>query len=286
MDEVEELKNGEIETVSYPENLLMKEHADRIRSEGWTVIEDVIPKDRIEWYKTEFYRISKEKNVGSPLSGVTFIPSVINDFPEMAEALADPTVMGVVERLLGRNSRVSFTSAIINEPGNQRGLWHADWPFNARNAGHIEAPYPDGIFHLTALWMLTAFTPENGGTLIVPRSHLESTNPTHWPEEEAAGELPGEVNASGPEGAVLLIDSRLWHATSVNHTREPRVSFVNRYAPWWLNLNILKPGSPERALLVDEPGRTENRVPPVRREIYERMPEKARPLFRHWVESD
>lgn len=250
------------------------------------MIEDVIPKDRIESYKSEFYRIAKEKNVGSPLAGVTFIPSVINDFPDMAEALANPVVMEVVEGLLGRNARISFTSAIINEPGNQRGLWHADWPFNARTAGHIEAPYPDGIFHLTALWMLTPFTPENGGTLIVPGSHLESTNPTHWSREKAAETLPGEINASGPAGAVLLIDSRLWHATSENRTGQPRVSFVNRYAPWWLNLNILKPGSPERVMLVDEPGRTENRVPSVRRDVFDRMPEEARPLFRHWVESD
>jgi ectoine hydroxylase-related dioxygenase (phytanoyl-CoA dioxygenase family) len=264
----------------------MTEHADRIRVEGWTVIEDVIPKDRIEGYKAEFYRISKERNVGSPLSGITFIPSVINEFPEMAGVLANPVVLEVVESLLGRHARVSFTSAIINEPGNQRGLWHADWPFNARNAGHIEAPYPDGIFHLTALWMLSAFTSQNGGTLVVPRSHLESTNPTQWPEREAAKVLPGEINASGPAGAVLLIDSRLWHATSENRTDQPRVSFVNRYAPWWLNLNILKPGSAERIMLVDEPGKTENQVPPVKREIYESMPKRARPLFRHWVESD
>jgi ectoine hydroxylase-related dioxygenase (phytanoyl-CoA dioxygenase family) len=263
----------------------MEEHIDRIRTEGWTVIEGIIPEERIEAHKTEFYRVARENDIGSSLAGLIFIPSVINFYQEMAEHLADPKIMGVVEALLGENSKVSFTSAIINEPGNERGGWHADWPFNARNAGCIKAPYPDGVFHLTALWMLSPFSAENGGTLVVPRSHLKSTNPTYWSIEEASKPLPNEFNASGPAGAVLLIDSRLWHATSKNHSDQPRVSFVNRYAPWWLNLNILKPGSLERRMMVDEPGKSDNHVPPVKREVYDKIPEVAQPLFRHWLEE-
>ena len=99
----------------------MEEHIDRIRTEGWTVIEGIIPEERIESHKTEFYRVARENDIGSSLAGIVFIPSVINFYQEMAEHLADPRIMGVVEALLGENSNVSFTSAIINEPGNERG---------------------------------------------------------------------------------------------------------------------------------------------------------------------
>jgi hypothetical protein len=79
------------------------------------------------------------------------------------------------------------------------------------------------------------------------------------------------------------MDSRLWHATAPNITDEPRVSVVVRYAPWWLNTRILMPGSPERQMVVDEPGLTDNEQPPIPPDVYARLPDEAKPLFRHWV---
>ena len=81
-------------------------------------------------------------------------------------------------KLLGAHVRISFTSVIINEPGKPRTNWHADWPFNQNNACHVPAPYPNRVMHLTSLLMVSPFTQENGGTLIVPGSHQKSSNPT------------------------------------------------------------------------------------------------------------
>jgi hypothetical protein len=60
---------------------------------------------------------------------------------------------------------------------------------------------------------------------------------------------------------------------------------VVRYAPWWLNLEVLRPDSGERTLLVNRTGGRENRVPSIPSEVYEELIEEVKPLFLHWVEG-
>ena len=102
---------------------------------------------------------------------VSFVPTVINYDQSFAPYVADSRILALAKMLLGPNVRISFTSAIINDPGKLRTTWHADWPFNQTGACHVSTPYPDRIMHLTALIMVSPFTEANGGTLIVPGSH-------------------------------------------------------------------------------------------------------------------
>jgi ectoine hydroxylase-related dioxygenase (phytanoyl-CoA dioxygenase family) len=83
---------------------------------------------------------------------------------------------------------------------------------------------------------------------------------------------------------VLVLDSRIWHATAANQTDQPRVSVVVRYAPWWLNTRVLMPGSAERMRLTAS-GRTENDQPALPAAVYENLPEMIKPLFAHWLED-
>ena len=126
---------------------------------------------------------------------------------------------------MGQNVRVSFTSAMINYPGNARGGLHADWPFNQRNAGHIPAPYPDIVAHLTTLWMLSPFSAENGATVIVPGSHRMETNPSaEGCSHDEDTPYPTEIQAAGDAGSVLVMDSRMWHAAGANRSDSARVA--------------------------------------------------------------
>ena len=179
--------------------------------------------------------------------------------------------------------RISFTNTLITDPGNQRGGWHADWPYNQEKAAHIPAPYPDLPVQLSTLWMLSDFTLDNGGTLIVPGSHRTSDNPTGTMGVDRFKLYRTQMQVTGAAGSVLVFDSRLWHATASNTSDGARVAMVVRYAPWWLNLAVLIPGSEERKRIVEEPGLTENEVPPVPADVYERLPENVQPLYRHWV---
>ena len=56
-----------------------------------------------------------------------------------------------------------------------------------------------------------------------------------------------------------------------------------RYAPWWLNLNVQRGGHPDREGIVVETNGKDHVNPNVPQEIYDALPDRAKPLFRHWV---
>ena len=139
--------------------------------------------------------------------------------------------------------------------------------------------------HITTLWMLSSFSEENGGTLVVPGSHRCPTNPTADGGPDPSARFPTEINATGSAGSVLVMDSRLWHSTAPNFTEEPRVALAVRYTPWWLNLEVLRPESDERKRMCDEAGANENTVPSIHHGVLERLPPDVKQLYRHWVEQ-
>ena len=59
-----------------------------------------------------------------------------------------------------------------------------------------------------------------------------------------------------------------------------------RYAPWWLNLDVLQPGTVERFHMVHKPGKHETLQPPMSTNVYSSLPEDVKPLFRHAVARD
>lgn len=256
-----------------------------LRMDGWTVLDGIVAGDQVPTLRAHCQDlVAEHRNPAAP-PAIGHLPGYVNYDPAFAGYLADDRLLALVQKALGPNPRISFTTGTINYPGNGRGPWHADWPFNQNNAGHIAAPYPDGIFHLTTIWMLAPFTEENGGTLLVPGSHRAADNPTGDNGVDPMAPYSTETQATGAAGSVLVMDSRLWHATAANRSTDPRVAVVARYGPWWLDTRILMPGTKTRRRLVEEPQLKENRVPPLPAAAFAAMPEKAKPLFEHWIEA-
>lgn len=274
-------------------------YKQRIERDGFCIIEQVIPAVAVGAISTEL-AAAVERNrrhsaaelaairgrgyrIGNP--GVSQLRQVINQVQSFAPYLADRRLLEVVESFFATWARISCTDCVVNHPGNARGYWHADWPYNATNASHIPAPYPDAVLHLSTIWMLTPFTAETGGTFVVPGSH-------HWPRNPAAGDMPEidqdapyptECQIEGAAGSVLVYDSRLWHAVASNRSASDRVALIVRYAPWWLNLNPTLIGRPEHEAMVVETGGKNYEMVPIEREVFERLPKEVKPLYRHWV---
>ncbi|MBN79055.1 MAG: hypothetical protein CMJ70_02855 [Planctomycetaceae bacterium] len=258
---------------------------DQLDRDGFCILPDVIPRKNITAIREEVLAVVAAHRTESAPQQVGFVPGLINHTRCFAPYLLESQLAVLLTASLGAHLRISFTSAIVNEPGNQRGGWHADWPFNQTNAGHIPAPYPDVRMHVTTLWMLSTFSEKNGGTLVVPASHRRRSNPTAHIDCDAQQPLPEEIRITGEAGSVLVMDSRLWHATAANQTQNPRVALAIRYAPWWLNLEVLRPDSAERHRMCRESGRDDNRVPSVPNDVYTQLPVEVQPLFQHWRES-
>ena len=234
----------------------------QIKEQGYCLLRDVIPSDQVERVRADVLGVVdkyKYERTDAP-PRICAVSGLIRFTQSFAPYLLDSRLASLCRSLLGEHYRVSYTSSIVNFPGNDRGGWHSDWPFNQHNGGHIEAPYADVLMHLTTLWMLSPFTHENGGTLIAPGTHREPDNPTG-------------NNGVSPE---IVLDKE--------KTLVGSVGMAIRFAPWWLNLDTLMPESDERCRMADERGMRENLVPPVPREVFDRLQEGVKPLFRHWLQ--
>ncbi len=258
-------------------------HREQVRQQGFTVLEEVIPPAHVGAVCNSVTEAAIGRDIANVPVGRGAVSGLINHTQTFAPYLVENRLLGLTRALLGEHVRVSYTSTIVALPGANQLKWHADWPFNQHNAGHLEPPYPDTVMHLTSIWMLTDFTPQNGATLIVPGSHREPNNPTGGYGIGEFDDHPEAIQMTGRAGTVMVMDSRMWHAAPANFTDTPRIGLAVRWAPWWLNLEILMPGSDERRRMVDEPGRVDNQVPAVERKGFERLDDEGKPLFRHWV---
>lgn len=273
----------------------IEESVLHLKKEGWCLVEDVVPQDRIEAVRDEvvagnqraiedyeawggLLRHQKGPNGEPGPSVVTYIPSV-------AAYFGDDRVVGIAQAMLDPHVRISQTEfksrpPNVHEPHYR--AWHSDFPHDlsdGERAGAVRMPFPNVTMGLTTLWILSPFSSDNGGTWIVPRSHLDLRNPRSHLDPRNPPELhddvpielsiPGEIQLSGPAGSVVMIDSRIWHSNASNPSPEPRVTILVRYSPWWLSLEF--------------GGRNRAYIP---RASYEAMPERVKLLYRHRAEGE
>ncbi|MDP6355784.1 MAG: phytanoyl-CoA dioxygenase family protein [Planctomycetota bacterium] len=275
---------------------------EQIIEVGYSVIDGVIPRAALPAIRDEIIEVQRRNHECTEASfakvrerghrigakGVAALRQVINETQCFARWLADREIMDVVETFFGPLSRISCTDCVVNHPGNERGYWHSDWPYNQTNASRIPGPYPDTLLHISTIWMLTTFNAESGGTFILPGSHRRPENPSdgNLDDVDRDSPQPDETQAEGSAGSVLIYDSRLWHAVAPNRSPEPRVALIVRYAPWWLNLNPTIKGKPEHTSMVIETGGKNYEMEPLRREVFESLPDEAKPLYRHCVAEE
>ncbi len=89
-------------------------------------------------------------------------------------------------------------------------------------------PRPAGV---TAMWALTDFGPENGGTRVVPGSHRRSLNEIY----RSADRLPDEaISPRMKPGDVLVFEHALFHAAGLNRSDAWRLGVQVNYQAGWL----------------------------------------------------
>jgi len=264
---------------------------DQLQREGWCILEQIIPEDKIDAVRAHVQAAHEKAqrayeamggNIGwqTGPDGVPG-PCVIAYLPEFAPYLGDEQLLSVVKTVFGGHVRIAQTEFKTQQPNRGDVDWrgfHSDWPHDLTDrdlAGRVAQPFPDVTMQLSVLWMVSAFSPESGGTWIVPRSHRDPLNPRMHQTPEGLEEhidqlksIPGEIQVSGPAGSALVMDSRIWHSAGANPGPEPRVAVITRYCPWWLSVEF---------------GRRNNAIVP--KATYEALPETVKPLFRHRAEG-
>jgi len=270
-----------------------------INVNGYSIAKNVIPKKDVSEIKEKVIKVQKinndlaEKDLNETrkkghkigVSGVGLLKQVVNHTQCFVQYLDHELVLGVAEMFFGDYVRISCTDCVINYPGNERGYWHADWPYNGTNSTHIKTPYPDVMMHLSTIWMLTDFNPDSGSTYFIPKSFLKNNNPStnNIPNMNNMDSHPEQKQIFGDAGSVYLYDSRLWHAVATNNSDTPRVALIIRYAPWWLNLTPTMRGTPDnKRMVIDTGGKNYDSIP-LKRNVYDSLPDNIKKLYMHWV---
>lgn len=269
-----------------------EEHIFQLRQEGWCVIPGIIPSAEVEAVRAgveQTHGIAQQayKAAGGHIGFQTFANgspgiNLIAYLPDLIPYLAHPRLVAVAGAVLDPHLRIAQTEFKFRQPNDLDANWrgyHSDWPHDLTDldrAGTVAQPFSDVTMALSVLWMLTPFGPDNGGTWIVPRSHREVRNPRGWATQphldyglDETAPIPGEIQAAGTAGSVLVIDSRIWHSPpGAIPSPEPRITIITRYVPWWLSLEF--------------GGRNLAIVP---RAVYEAMPDPVKQLYRHRAEG-
>ena len=134
-----------------------------------------------------------------------------------------PISQVLCEHHLGPNCeryQLHVTGALEVGPGAREQVLHREedsFPL-------FTVPRPNLV--VASMWAISDFTPENGGTRLVPGSHRWSTDRTHVPEEVAAAEMPA--------CSVLFWMGGTLHGAGANVSEDHRFGLILTYSVGWL----------------------------------------------------
>ena len=203
----------------------LRSHVDRIRDDGYTVIEHVASADLVDCLRRALEHVEREHNLGCAKTSLEGYKTVrINNlltYDQLFwEVPLNENVLPVVERVLDRECLLSSFCSLILGPGQEAQPIHEDTQL-------IPLPRPHIPITLNAIWALSDFTSENGATRIVPGSHKFDSFPEYGKDYEA-------ITATMAAGSVMLFDSALWHGGGANVSEGRRFAVSCAYCWGWM----------------------------------------------------
>jgi ectoine hydroxylase-related dioxygenase (phytanoyl-CoA dioxygenase family) len=200
-------------------------------SQGYCVVENVLSGAEIAALRMRLI----EQAEGERARGVAFLDGgpthcnqrvwmLVNKGKVFRDLMLHPVVDELIGHLLGPDFLLSSLTANIAGPGGEPMVLHTD-------QGYVGFWTPKPVVANIA-WMLDDFTDENGGTRLVPRSHLRQDatprSSSFVPAQTANIPTPEEtIAAEGKAGSILCFDGRLWHGTGANRTQRPRHALLS-----------------------------------------------------------
>lgn len=230
-------------------------HAERMRADGYTVIEDFLDAARLAEFRRALSPYLGTHHGRNDFEGFKTerVYTLVARGRLFEEIAADARILALVGRFLQPNFLLSATHAINLGPDETAQSIHSD-------DGFYRQRRPRAAIGISVIGAISDFTKANGATEIIPGSHL-------WGEPGDAGRpndmaeiermlVPMEI----PAGAALVFQGTLLHRGGANRTGTPRLAFTNQYCePWarpqenfWLSVpkEIVREMSPQAQTLL------------------------------------
>lgn len=156
-------------------------------------------------------------------AGVRRLANLANKGDIFRKLFAHPLVLAAAETVMGPDVRLSMLNA--REVPPQADIAKQPFHSDTDNSG---LPDEKGFYSCTAIWMLDDFTPENGATRIIPKTHLSYKVPKQVMSDTYASH-PDEIALTGKAGDVGVFNGHCWHAGGLNQTKNPRRAILAHY---------------------------------------------------------
>ena len=196
--------------------------ASGLDENGFVVIRGHVESDGIaqlaQRYDVDVAAADPEDRSGGQTGVTTRVHDFVNRSPVFDPLYVHAPILEACCRVISRPFKLSTMHArTLNPHSHAQGL-HMDFPREAADRAVGAWPMVGFIF------MVDAFTAENGATLFVPGSHRWSKAPHEVPAEH-----PSQMAACGEEGSVIVYNGCVWHGHGANATGQPRRSIQGAY---------------------------------------------------------
>lgn len=201
-----------------PDELLTTAEMARFVAQGYLVFEAVVP-DHVNEAALELFAQTgpADHTRPKPTSG-TPLDALYPDPSPIGAMLRLPRIQGILRSLLGPDP-----------------VYDHDW-VHVRAAGDLseQTLHQDAIidtgpaFDVQLFWFPHDVAPGEGGTGLVPASHLRVVNEADIGRYQ---NLLGQRDVTGPAGTVAVFHQGLWHRGRANRGERPRIMYKLRLNP-------------------------------------------------------
>jgi ectoine hydroxylase-related dioxygenase (phytanoyl-CoA dioxygenase family) len=203
-------------------------HAAEIREQGFTVIRDFMDGDTIAAVREALAPYMGAHHGRNAFEGFSTerIYTLVARAKVFEGLTEDARILALLDRFLQPGYLLTASQSIQINPGETAQDLHTD-------DGFYRQPRPRPPISMTMIAAVDAFTPENGGTELIPGSHL-------WGDHGAEGRpndlvemtrllVPMEI----PAGACFVMAGTVVHRGGANRSDKPRLAFTNQYCEPW-----------------------------------------------------
>ena len=219
----------------------LQPHISAIERDGYTVIEDFLePAVLAEARRVlALYLGAHAGRNGFEGLNTERVYTLVARAKVFWDIVLDARVMALCERFLMPNFLLTASQGIQINPGEAPQPFHSDDSF-------YHLPHPRSMISLSTIVAVDAFTQANGGTNLIPRSHLwgdaerdqmySFTNGNRHGDGSNRADATLEaqaITAVLPAGAAIVLSGTLVHRGGRNTGTAPRLAFSNQYCQPW-----------------------------------------------------
>ncbi|MFT4564612.1 MAG: ectoine hydroxylase-related dioxygenase (phytanoyl-CoA dioxygenase family) [Gammaproteobacteria bacterium] len=228
------------------------ESVECLQTDGFIILPDCIDRENVQAIASEFARLhTNDHDCDTEFAGFKTrrMYNLVARTRILDQLYLHPKILAIVEAHLDDQIQLSIASTIDLGAGETQQPFHRDDSYYPMERPHMP-------LSVNAILAIDDFTGENGGTVLIPRSHLTADE-----EPPRDAEI---VTAEMSAGSVLMWDGSLFHAGGANRTDARRLGISAIYCRAWLR-------------------QQENQFLGVPVEIAKTLPRSIQKLIGYWV---